>query len=523
MLRRFRAFRTMLSSQQRPPRVPSLVWVAAALYLLAWTFLPPLLASSFPLDVVESLTWGREWQWGYYKHPPLAPWALHLFWLAFGRAGPYLLSQLCIATTLWFVWRTGCRLMTPERTFIGTVLTMGVVFYTRPALEFNHNIAQMPLWAALGWSLLAALQNGRLGQWLLLGVLAGLGMLTKYSVAILLACLGLYLLLSPARRVLRQPGPWLALALALALFAPHFYWLRQTDWLPMAYASNRAAADAGSDGPRLSAVIFLGTQALNHLPMALIVLVAVLGARRALRLPFPQTPPVTERWRLHTDWPAYLLTLALGSGLLVTMLGLLVGLRLRDMWGVPMWAFSGLLVAASLPTAWLAPMRPRLLRGLGVWLVLISLLTGAYLAYGAQWRHRAARSDWPAEALGAQAQATWRALAHCPLDTVAGDYWLAGLVVVASPDRPSVLIDGDARFSPWITPQRLRAHGALWLWQSGSPDQPSAIPPKPLDQLQPNPDMRLHEGVWDIAWPHDAADRPLSVHWRAYVPITCAR
>lgn len=508
---------------QTPPGLPRGVLVFAALYLLAWSLLPPLLTAGFALDVVESLTWGREWQWGYYKHPPLAPWVLHLLWSAFGEVGPYLLSQLCIAATLWWVWCTGLRLMAPERALIGTVLTMGVVFYTRPALEFNHNIAQMPLWAALGWCLLAALQDGRMRHWLLLGLLAGLGMLTKYSVAILLACLGLYLVVSPARRVLRQPGPWLALVLALAVLAPHLVWLWQTDWLPMAYASGRAAADTAGHGPRLSAVMFLGTQLLNHVPMALVVLAAALGTRRALRRAPGGTPSAAPAWRLHTDWPGYLLALALGSGLLVTLLGLLLGLRLRDMWGVPMWAFSGLLVAASLPTAWLAPMRPRLLRGLAVWLVLVSLLCGTFLAYGAQWRQRASRTDWPAAALGTQAQTAWSALSHCPLDTVAGDYWLAGMVVVASPDRPSVLIHGDARFSPWVTAQRLQTHGALWVWQDATPDQPPAAPPAPLDQLQSGPDMRWHAGVWHLPWRHAPAGPPLVVHWRAYVPAACAR
>lgn len=498
--------------------------VVAVVYLLAWSLLPPLLTTSLALDVVESLTWGREWQWGYYKHPPLAPWVLHLFWRAFGEVGPYLLSQLCIAATLWFVWCTGLRLVSPERALLGTALTMGVAFYTRPALEFNHNVAQMPLWAALGWCLLAALQDGRLRQWLGLGLLAGLGMLTKYSVAIVLVCLALYLALSPARRVLRQPGPWLALAVAAGVFAPHLLWLWQTDWLPLAYASGRAAVDTARHGPRLSAALFLGTQALNHLPLLLVTLAAVWGTRRALALlPAGAAPAAPSPWRLHTAWPGYLLTLALGSGLLVTLLGLLLGLRLRDMWGMPMWAFSGLLLAASLPSAWLELLRPRLLRGLAVWLLLASLLCAAYLAWGAQWRQRPARTDWPAAALGAQAQNAWQALSHCPLDTVAGDYWLAGMVVVASPDRPSVLIPGDARFSPWATAQRLQHKGALWVWQDGLPGLPPAAPPPLLDLLQPGPDLQWHEGVWHLAWRHAPAGSPLTVHWRAYVPAACAR
>ncbi|TKW73664.1 MAG: hypothetical protein DI543_26225, partial [Bradyrhizobium icense] len=50
----------------------------ALVYFLAWSTLPALLGHSFPLDVVESLSWGKEWQWGYYKHPPLAPIVLNI-------------------------------------------------------------------------------------------------------------------------------------------------------------------------------------------------------------------------------------------------------------------------------------------------------------------------------------------------------------------------------------------------------------------------------------------------------------
>ena len=505
----------MLSTSSWLKRFSALhnVVMVATVYALAWSLLPPLLSSSLPLDVVESLTWGREWQWGYYKHPPLAPWMLQMFYLAFGKVGPFLLSQLCIAATLWLVWRMGCRLMVRERAFLGAVLTMGVAYYTTPALEFNHNVAQMPVWAALGYSLLACLQDGRLRQWTVLGIVAGLGMLTKYSVAILLLCQAMYLLLTAERRVLRRPGPWLALAMMLALFAPHLYWLWQSDWLSMTYAGERAAS--ASTTPRLDALAFLGAQALNHLPLALIVAAALAFSRRERQA----APVIEEGQGLHASWPGYLLVLALGPGLLVTLLGVATGKNLRDMWGMPMWAFSGLLVAAWLPAHWLKSMRPRLLRGLMVWLLLISLLSGAYLAYGAQWRKRPARTDWPQAALAQHAQTTWKAVANCRLDAVAGDYWLAGLITVALPYRPSILIAGDERYSPWVTPQRLQAHGALWVWPGNT--APESF--RPLDKLLSETDMPWREGLWQVDWPRAATGEPLTVYWRAYLPDDCAR
>jgi len=493
--------------------VRALLWAAAA-YALCWSLVPPLLVTSLPLDVIESLGWGHEWQWGYYKHPPLAPWVLELSLRAFGRFGPFLLSQLCVAATLWLVWRTGLRLTTPARALTGAALTLGVAYYTWPALEFNHNIAQMPLWAALGWAMLAALQQGRWRDWLWLGLLAGLGLLTKYSVGILLACLGGYVLLSPARRVLAGWGPWLALGTALLVLAPHLHWLWQSGGLPFAYAGGRAAQTGAALELRLGALRFALTQLLAHLPLALIVLAAAWPARRGMA---PAEAPA--RWCWHTRWPGYLLTLALAPGTLTVVLGLLSGARVRDMWGSPMWAFSGLLLAVLLPTTVLRRAGPRLARGLGVWLLLASLLSAAYLAWGARWRQQPTRTDWPAAALAAQAQASWQALSSCPLDVVAGDYWLAGLVA-AGPGRPSVLIDGDARFSPWVTAQRLRAHGALWLWLA---DATPLAPPAPLDALRADADLVPRDGRWQLPWPRRTDGQPLSVHWRAYVPRACVR
>ena len=507
----------MTSASPPSSAIPRALLIAAAVYVLAWSLVPPLLAPSFPLDVVESLGWGREWQWGYYKHPPLPPIALHVAYVAFGRFGPFILSQICIIGTLWMVWLTARRLVTRERALLATVLTMGVVFYTRPALEFNHNVAQMPFWAGIAYAYLAAWQDGKRRQWVLLGMLAGLGLLSKYSIGVLLLCLGLFTLLTPARSLLRGPGPWVAIGVMLLVFAPHLVWLHQNDWLPFVYARGRASTATGTPS-RLGALTFALTQLLNHLPLLLVVLFA--WARPALR---KQLPPADSRWQLHCSQPRYLLVIALAPAALLIVLSALFGIRLKDMWGVPIWPFSGLLVAALLPTTWLAAMRPYLLRGIGVWLVFISLLAGSYLVYVHDWRKRPVRSDWPAAAVAVQANQTWAQLSTCPLDMVAGDAWTAGVIAIHSHSQPSVLLYGDPRFSPWATPERAQTHGALWVWQ---PQDTSNGEPAAVDILMPllqQPNMQVREGEWSIPWTRSQNQQPLVLRWRAVVPAACIR
>ena len=42
-----------------------------ALHAAVWTALPALLYPNLPLDLIEALMYGREWQLGYDKLPPL--------------------------------------------------------------------------------------------------------------------------------------------------------------------------------------------------------------------------------------------------------------------------------------------------------------------------------------------------------------------------------------------------------------------------------------------------------------------
>jgi hypothetical protein len=165
-----------------------LVGLLAVSQLLVWTLAPTLTHSSPPLDVVESYMWGREWVIATYKHPALPSWALEATRLITGAIGwpAYLLSQACVAAMFLFIYLLGRELMGASRAAAGTLLLTGVTFYAWPTTEFNHNIAELPIWAAMSWALWHAVQRRGLGWWMLLGALAALAMYAKFSSALLL-------------------------------------------------------------------------------------------------------------------------------------------------------------------------------------------------------------------------------------------------------------------------------------------------------------------------------------------------
>ena len=68
-------------------------------------------------------------------------------------------------------------------------------------------------------------------------------------VAVLAVPLGIFMLADrDARKHFTTPGPYIALAAAIAAMAPHLVWLVQNDFLPFGYAEHRAVLPRGNSG-----------------------------------------------------------------------------------------------------------------------------------------------------------------------------------------------------------------------------------------------------------------------------------
>src|SRR5262245_32022209 len=74
---------------------------------LLWATVAALTQPNAPLDTVEWLYWGREWCWGYAKHPPFPAWLGEaVYRLTPGNLfGVYLLSYAFAGLSVWCAWR----------------------------------------------------------------------------------------------------------------------------------------------------------------------------------------------------------------------------------------------------------------------------------------------------------------------------------------------------------------------------------------------------------------------------------
>ena len=235
---------------------------------MVWTALPTLLYANLPLDLIEALTYGREWQLGYDKLPPLPWWLVEIMHRAFGAdAAYYALAQAAVIIAFVAVWATARPLIGATGALLAVLIIDGMHYFQYTAVKFNHDVIQLPFWALAGYAFHSALKRGRTGHWLLLGFAFGSALWAKYFVVVLAAPYALFLIFDrDARRALATPGPWLALIVALVIAAPHIVWLFQTDFLPLAYAEHRASDVRGWYDHILHPAVFIGSQIFFLLP-----------------------------------------------------------------------------------------------------------------------------------------------------------------------------------------------------------------------------------------------------------------
>src|SRR5262247_436335 len=110
------------------------------LHAVVWTALPALLYANLPLDLIEALTYGREWQLGYDKLPPLPWWLVEIVYRVFGRdVFFYLLAQATVVAAFVAVWAMARKLVGGVGALVAIMITDGLHFFHFTAVKFNHD------------------------------------------------------------------------------------------------------------------------------------------------------------------------------------------------------------------------------------------------------------------------------------------------------------------------------------------------------------------------------------------------
>lgn len=208
------------------------------------TALRLVLAAFIPLAPDEAYyrIWALAPAGGYLDHPPMvAVWArMGMFLAGDTPLGVRLMGPLsaCLGTVL-VVQAASCWLrtqLTPEQARIGAiragVLLNGTLSIGLGALVMTPDAPLLLFVALMLWGLVHACVGRQRWMWLVVGLAAGLGFESKYTMLLPLGGLAVWLFATRAGRVwLRTPWPFGAACVAVVCVIPVIWWNAQHGWV----------------------------------------------------------------------------------------------------------------------------------------------------------------------------------------------------------------------------------------------------------------------------------------------------
>lgn len=186
----------------------------------------------FHRDEYLYLDEGMHLHWGFMEAPPVTP-LIGRIALALGgdiqavRFFPALIGAITI-----FLLGKMIREMGGDRW--AQIIGCGALLFVPYLLGSNHLFQPVSFnqfwWFFSAYLIVRLINSGEPRYWYFLGVAAGVGFLTKYSICFFYAAFALGILLTPHRRWLNTRHPYLAVGIALLIALPNLLWQYQHHW-----------------------------------------------------------------------------------------------------------------------------------------------------------------------------------------------------------------------------------------------------------------------------------------------------
>jgi len=256
------------------------------------------------------------------------------------------------------------------------------------------------------------------------------------------------------RKCWRTPGPAACLIAALAVFSPHVIWLFNNDFPTVSYFLNRSGSEHEWSSHIILPLKFAAAQAGAVLPM-LILAVPLIGIRWRFR------KLESDEDRFNRD---FLIWFACGPFILVEIVGLLLGVRIRSMWGTAMWSYAGVALLFFLQLNLnRETIRQTLIRST-VCAGLVALVFAGRNTALPHVRGKASRIHFPGRELAAEVDALYRQAVGEQLKIVGGPWWEASNVAFYGKNSAKVFADLDESINPWVSDHELNQRGGVIVW-----------------------------------------------------------
>ena len=390
-------------------------------HLLIWTLIPFFSNKNLPLDVIEALAWGSNLDWGFGKHPPLSAFFPEIFYQIFGNQdwAYYLLSQIFIIISFIVVFKLAKEFLKNENyALISVFLLEGIYFYNFTTPEFNVNVCQIPFWSLTVYYAWQSFKDDKIHNWLLFGLFAALGILSKYLFIYLLVSINFFFIYYVIKKKKYNFRYFIPIIVFLLALSPHLIWLTENNYQTISYGLKRTGLE---ESILLNHLIyplkFIFKQIVTLLPFLLLLSLII----RKYKFKINQ----------HDEKSIFLIFITLVPILLMFVTSLVFAANIRTMWMTPFYLFFGLFFTYHFKSNINLNNFKKFIIG---FLFIFILSPTAYLYISLSKDNK--RTDYPGKEIARLVQNRWNKNFINNISIVVGDEWLAGNLSYHLQSRP---------------------------------------------------------------------------------------
>jgi len=184
-------------------------------------------------DEFDYMACGNHLAWGYVDQPPLIPFLIHICRAVLGdslrsiRFIPAVASSLLVVQTALLAREFGGRRFALVLSAIAVLIAPQ---YLSNGSLLGTNCLEPNLWMGCAYFAVLAIKRNNPRYWVWFGVVAGIGLQEKYSIALFGFGMVVGLLLTAQRRVFLNPWIWIGGFAAFLIFLPNLLWNIHNQW-----------------------------------------------------------------------------------------------------------------------------------------------------------------------------------------------------------------------------------------------------------------------------------------------------
>ena len=388
-------------------------------HLVIWTVIPSITNHNLPLDTIEALAWGSNLDWGFNKHPPLSALAVEIFYKIFGPQDwvYYLLSQLFVITAFYFVFKLSKEILNTEKHALLSVLLLeGIYFYNFTTPEFNVNVCMLPFWAMTGYYAYKCLKDNLTKDYIILGIVAALGFLSKYLFIYLLIGVKIFYIFYIRKNNFKInyiiPG-----VIFLLILTPHLIWLTENNYITITYGLKRTGEIKSYLDHIILPLTFLGKQIGILIPFFILL--------------FILTKNIKTNFSFKDQNLLYLLSTSIIPILLMVLTSAIMGAKIRTMWMTPFYLYIGTLFIYIFQNN-INLNNLKVFNYIFIFLFLLSPTLYGYISIS----QKNKRTDYKGKKISFEIQKIWNSKNKNKITHVIGDEWIAGNLSYHLKSRP---------------------------------------------------------------------------------------